>query len=234
MCEDDRKQALLRYCSDDNRICPQPLRWQEFWRLIGEPRSLSVPLILSGWNFSTDREKRERFESHLRYAIEDGMLDNAERFLMTLGVDDWHTCPSYLLDSSFGDHLVTEQEERAEAVQRAREIYAALRAIDKSDATRRSNLVNLLWKFECLYGPPLKQHETVKGIQQVLDRFNGMTGDPDFPFFEGEPTAVVQTLTKLKDSLQIILLIHGLLAASGTNDLDDLTEFVDDMLSIES
>ncbi|HRN87902.1 MAG TPA: hypothetical protein PK271_04810 [Hyphomicrobium sp.] len=110
MSVDERKQALVRYCSEGDRVCPQPLRWQEFWRLIGEPKDegVEVPFILGGWAFSTDREKRGRFQSHLRYAVENGLLDAAERFIASLGEQDWHTCPPDRMDWSYGEEIGKE------------------------------------------------------------------------------------------------------------------------------
>ncbi len=110
MTIDERKQSLVRLSTEKNRICPQPVKWDQFWRLIGTPRSegLSPPLILSGWAFSTDRQKREAFQSHIRYAASNGLLDEAEQFIDKLQERDWHTCPEDRLDFDYGEALAKE------------------------------------------------------------------------------------------------------------------------------
>lgn len=65
MSEEEQLQQLLVFASSGDRICPQPGEWDAIWRLPGQPcGDLGPPLILSGWAFSTDREKRERFAEH--------------------------------------------------------------------------------------------------------------------------------------------------------------------------
>ena len=230
MFSDKRIQALFRYCHERERVCLQPGLWHDLWNLLGKPDA-AKPLVLSGWSFSTDREKRERFEALITHAIETGKLDEAEQFIKSAKDDEWHTSPAHLLDWSYGDLLVSEREEYEDGVQRGRELYAELRAIDKSEATAPKNIVRLLWLFECLFGSKLREPSAVQGLQQAINHFNECTGDPEFPFFEGEPEPVVQTIIGLNNSLKAILLVHGLLSASGTKDLERLEGFIDDVLT---
>jgi len=114
MSVDERKEALLRHCEEHGRVCPQPGKWHELWQLIGAPErdGLSPPLILGGWAFSSNREKRERFRSHVSYAAENGLLNDVEQFISRLGEEDWHSCGADRLDWNFGDEIAREHEER--------------------------------------------------------------------------------------------------------------------------
>lgn len=73
-----------------NRICLQPMKWQEFFELIQKEypaEKLDKPLILAGWNFSNDFEKRRRFTTHLELGIAAGV---AENFLKKIQENDWY------------------------------------------------------------------------------------------------------------------------------------------------
>src|SRR5258705_8868765 len=98
---------LLAWLDRADRICPNPIKWQEFWKLIGSPPRL-MPLILTGWAFSSDHEKRERFKEQIRYAESQGKLDQARAFLVALKEDDWHTYQGGSLHGCPGDSMVDE------------------------------------------------------------------------------------------------------------------------------
>ena len=74
-----------------------PMKWAEFHKLLGGwlhesrnvARKLLNPLILSGWSFSTDLDKRERFIGHLIVAEQIGRLDDALAWLSELQTSDW-------------------------------------------------------------------------------------------------------------------------------------------------
>lgn len=89
-------QDLLKYVSDQGRICPQPGKWHELWEMlpdrhrVGSGWNPSLPLILAAWNHTTGLEKMLRLRQHIEYAAEKGVLDLIEQFLKGLPPEDWH------------------------------------------------------------------------------------------------------------------------------------------------
>ena len=87
---------LLAYAKANNRICPQPMKWQMLWKKLpdrarGEAdQKLRVPLILGGWWASSDSDKAERIEEHIRWAYGHDGLDSVDVFLRELSEEDWH------------------------------------------------------------------------------------------------------------------------------------------------
>lgn len=119
MSDNERLNRLIDYSSSGNRVCPQPGKWDALWRLLGGPKDLlSPPLVLSGWAFSTDREKRARFIEHLRHAYGSGLKEAADSFVYALKEEEWHTCADDKLDWSYGDALREEEDRRRQAVDR--------------------------------------------------------------------------------------------------------------------
>ena len=33
-------ESLIAYCSQDGRVCPQPVFWNELWEMLGSPQDL--------------------------------------------------------------------------------------------------------------------------------------------------------------------------------------------------
>lgn len=75
---------------------PVPMKWNELWELlpdrkrVGHSYELAPPLILNGWVFSDDDDKRSRLLVHIEWANEKGVLKDAADFLYGLQEDDWH------------------------------------------------------------------------------------------------------------------------------------------------
>lgn len=87
------KEDLIKYCSDNNRVCPKGQKWAEVGEIIkikpGQPGYLT-PLILGGWD-SSDEEKRDRLKKQIEYACKDtAMFENLKNFILSLKDDDWH------------------------------------------------------------------------------------------------------------------------------------------------
>ena len=80
------------------RIWPVPQHWDAVWKMLPE-RTMDgsghwqpkLPLILSGWWHSSDAEKRNRFESHLRWGDAHGALTDIANYLNALQPAAWHT-----------------------------------------------------------------------------------------------------------------------------------------------
>lgn len=78
------------------RICPQPQAWNRLWETLpGRTRQGAgwqppAPLILAAWAFSSDGEKRARFEQHLAWAEQQGALAQIRALLAALTPAEWH------------------------------------------------------------------------------------------------------------------------------------------------
>lgn len=88
---------MIQLVTSGGRVVPQPLRWKELWEsLDGKTQQGNgswtppLPLILSGWSFSDDRQKRARLFEHLDWALQQGQLGQVTDFLMGLAESDWY------------------------------------------------------------------------------------------------------------------------------------------------
>jgi len=81
--------------SKNNRICPMPQKWNELWNMLpdkereGNGWNPSLPLILAAWHETSNQQKKERFESHIRWAVEHNFLDSVTEFLCKLDEGEW-------------------------------------------------------------------------------------------------------------------------------------------------
>jgi hypothetical protein len=123
MEQDDQLQELLEICQRDNRICPSPIRWNQFWELLGSPcDKVRPPLILSAGMFSSGRDKRKCFLKQVRYAADSGRLQRARDFIMRLTDREWQRCSNDNLDWNYGYEMVEAfQREEAELEAKLRE-----------------------------------------------------------------------------------------------------------------
>jgi len=89
-------EELLRYCRENGRICPRPQQWNELYQLLVKtPRTVvgqkpRLPPILAAWRETTDQEKQERLEQHIRWAHDHATFDPAAKYLGSLPEDKWH------------------------------------------------------------------------------------------------------------------------------------------------
>ena len=89
-------KALLAYVTAEDRICPQPQRWNDLWELlpnrerVGSGWRPSLPLILGAWSHTSDSEKSDRFHQHIHWANDHGALERVNSFLRELDESQWH------------------------------------------------------------------------------------------------------------------------------------------------
>lgn len=80
-----------------HRVCPLPKAWtvihQELEALAKAKQvaKLPVPLILGGWNFSSDSEKNSRWEDTVKWA----KTCSAEHILTKINDDDFYYVSAY-------------------------------------------------------------------------------------------------------------------------------------------
>ena len=88
-----KKEELIKYCKNDKRICPNPTEWMKIGKILkikvgGHP---CTPLILNGWAFSSDLEKRNRLTDQIEYASNDPEIyEELKDYILSLTDDQWH------------------------------------------------------------------------------------------------------------------------------------------------
>ena len=86
---------LLVYVAKDGRVCPMPMRWQEFYEMLPNRRRVGggwepeLPLILAAWHDTPALSKILRLREHLEWAAANGVLAEADAFLRGLPESDW-------------------------------------------------------------------------------------------------------------------------------------------------
>ena len=89
-------QTLISFCSENERVCPQPDKWNELWKLLpnrsrqGSGWEPALPLILGAWHDTPALLKTFRLREHLEWADKHGTLDVVNEFLRNLAETDWH------------------------------------------------------------------------------------------------------------------------------------------------
>jgi hypothetical protein len=87
---------LLVYCFSDKRVCPQPQRWNDLYKMLpntkrnGAGYEPALPLILAAWWEATDNQKKERMKIHVEWASKQGVLSTVGKFLRSLPEGEWH------------------------------------------------------------------------------------------------------------------------------------------------
>lgn len=91
----DSAERLIEYCRQNERVCPNPLLWNDLWEMLpdrtqsGGGWQPSPPLILAAWHYTSALEKQLRLAEHIRWAAEHGGLDPVDTFLRGLREQDW-------------------------------------------------------------------------------------------------------------------------------------------------
>lgn len=80
----------------NNRVCPQPQRWNELWEMLpGRQRKgggwePALPLILAAWWDTPAMLKMIRLREHIEWAANHECLDQIHSFLCGLPENEWH------------------------------------------------------------------------------------------------------------------------------------------------
>jgi hypothetical protein len=87
---------LIAYCRENNRVCPQPDRWNELWKMLPGRKQIGAgwqpppPLILAAWYDTPAMSKMLRLAEHIQWATEHDALPQIAAFLRNLKEEDWH------------------------------------------------------------------------------------------------------------------------------------------------
>ena len=92
--------AALALARQDGRVCPLPDAWCALYELLPGRRSDMYgaippsPLVLAGWDATSDDDKRERLRLHLAWAAEHGAIAAVHAYLAQLPESRWHHAPA--------------------------------------------------------------------------------------------------------------------------------------------
>jgi hypothetical protein len=87
---------LLALCHAGGRVCLMPSPWNQLWKLLPDRRpevsgcQPAMPLILSAWHTTSEKDKRTRFIEHLEWARDHGALEDVSSFVVGLSPADWN------------------------------------------------------------------------------------------------------------------------------------------------
>ena len=85
---------LKKYVSSNNRICPIPVVWDEFVKILDLANTMPpnlIPLILNGWHITSDLDKRNRVLAQIDYASKDEeRFIKLEKFILNIKENEWH------------------------------------------------------------------------------------------------------------------------------------------------
>jgi hypothetical protein len=85
---------LMAEIRKDNRVCPQPQRWAEFYELLSDlnegAQMPSPPLVGKAWTSTPALAKRMCFCEQVEWAIVNDRVIAAHAFLKCLREQDWH------------------------------------------------------------------------------------------------------------------------------------------------
>ena len=88
------EQDLMAEARKDGRVCPQPTRWLEFYRVLQDhARGAALPtppLTGSAWAGNSPASKRIAFHAQIAWARDNGCVAPAYAFLSGLGKSDWY------------------------------------------------------------------------------------------------------------------------------------------------
>ena len=82
-------ELLWEYCTSNNRVCPMPMKWNDFFNILKDMKNLDLPLILNGWEMSSPLEKNLRFKDHIQSAADHNQLDEVGNYLRSLKEEEW-------------------------------------------------------------------------------------------------------------------------------------------------
>ena len=85
---------LMAEIRKDNRVCPLPTRWLEFYRVLEETSGRdslpAPPLVGSAWAATPALAKRMCFREQIEWTAQNNCMNAAYRFLQGLRENDWH------------------------------------------------------------------------------------------------------------------------------------------------
>ncbi len=86
-------ESLIASLKDKGRWHPMPSAWNKLYEMLEKPDDMprpAAPLILAAWQHSTHLQKHARFIEHLKWAEQQGQLNEIGAYLRNLSDAEWH------------------------------------------------------------------------------------------------------------------------------------------------
>ena len=89
-------EEVLAEVQKNNRVYPQPQRWQQLYDMLPEKQQKgagwkpSLPLILAAWSDTPAMSKMLRLREHIEWAASHSCIEEVSLFLRELPEDQWH------------------------------------------------------------------------------------------------------------------------------------------------
>ncbi len=87
---------VIDFLNEKNIVCPLASEWNDLWKRLPNNTcnengewSVRLPLILGEWHYSTNEQKRQRFEEHIRWANEHKVLEKIYSIILEISDDRW-------------------------------------------------------------------------------------------------------------------------------------------------
>jgi hypothetical protein len=87
--------AAMLVARKNNRVCPRPVRWTEFFAMLPPHKTLRgrqlppAPATGPAWNVTPALTKRLCFREHIEWAERAGMLEGVMAFMQSMREDEW-------------------------------------------------------------------------------------------------------------------------------------------------
>ena len=92
-------ESLWKYCTSNNRLCPQYKIWQEVFKLLKDTKQLSGHggdrepaepyIIYNNWGHIMPIELQFQFKRYLEWAVDHNQLDEVGEYLRALPEEEW-------------------------------------------------------------------------------------------------------------------------------------------------
>jgi hypothetical protein len=97
----NKLKKLLKFVTSEGRILPSTNLWNQLWEMLPNRKRLPnggweppLPLILAAWHTTSHLSKINRLREHLEYANQNHVLDEVDKFLRSLELENWLVIPN--------------------------------------------------------------------------------------------------------------------------------------------
>jgi hypothetical protein len=100
--EPSAKEALVKYCCENGRVCPMPSKWKTLWEMLpnrkraGDGWEPVLPPILGAWYGTPALLKSLVLREHIEWAEKHGVLNEVDTFLRSLPESEWAHIGEYI------------------------------------------------------------------------------------------------------------------------------------------
>jgi hypothetical protein len=88
--------TLWKYFTDNNRICPMPMKWNDLFGMLKNTKqnsdggwTPSLPLILAGWEHTVPLQKHLVFKEQIQWASDNDQTEEIGIYLRSLPEEEW-------------------------------------------------------------------------------------------------------------------------------------------------